>query len=93
MITKSMILAVAEAHTLEELTAEHNKLAREVLTSPDLITSASSGGGTSYTRQERVTISERLELLRRAIAYKAGDTRAAVSMATAAPVNINPLVS
>lgn len=77
MLSPDAIEAVASTYTVEELQTKIATLTAQLVDSPGTITSASSGGGTSYTRTEGLSVAERLELLKRALAYKQGDTSAA----------------
>lgn len=73
MSQNDVILSLAEAYTEEELGVKIQELARELAEQPYMYTGGSSGGGTSYTRVERVGLEERLVLLRKALRYKQGD--------------------
>lgn len=91
-ISPSSIRALADAYTLAELERMRVELAKELATAPDFISSASSGGGTTYSRTQTMTLSSRLELLERAISYKNGDS-SALAVSHIHSVTISPLYS
>lgn len=64
--------ALVEVYTLEELKAKRKEVA-EKLMELDMITSASGGGGSSYSRAERVKAEELLGVLNMAIKRKLGE--------------------
>lgn len=71
-----IIRSLAETYTAEQLREQIVKLTRELAENPWVYTGGSSGGGTSYTRQERMSLEERLSLLRKALLFQQGDESA-----------------
>lgn len=65
-----LIEAFALAFTVAELQAKITSTAQQVAANPTLITSASTGGGSSYARVERVRVTDLLELYVAALRYK-----------------------
>ena len=77
MITSpEIIIALADSYTVDELQQQIADLSKQLAENGGWITSASSGGGTSYTRQQDMPLTDRIIMLRRALAYKTGDTSA-----------------
>lgn len=68
-ITKTLIRSIANSYTISELQCKIHE-ALEKLGTGGVITSAASGGGTSYTRQITGTPDELVELYQRALDYK-----------------------
>lgn len=70
-ITSSLIISVAESYAdVAAVKAALDAAVQKMLTSPNVITSASTGGGSSYARQITCTPAEMVELLRAALVYK-----------------------
>lgn len=90
MITTSLITATAEAYTEEQLQQKLQSALSELLEIEGWISSASSGGGTSYQRQRHLALTEKIDLLKAALDYKRGDSSAA-SLSHFTPIVINPL--
>lgn len=65
-----LIEAFAVAFSVEQLRQKIVDTAQQVAANPTLITSASTGGGTSYARVERVPVTELLALYVAALKYK-----------------------
>lgn len=65
-----LIEAFATAFTVEQLQRKITTTAQQVAANPTLITSASTGGGSSYARVERVRITDLLELYVAALKFK-----------------------
>lgn len=65
-----LIEAFATAFTVQQLQEKITATAQQVAANPTLITSASTGGGTSYARIERVPVTELLALYVAALKYK-----------------------
>lgn len=70
--TDAQIRAFAENYTLSELRAKL-KAAMEALATGSVITSAATGGGTSYTRQIVMSPADAVELYQAAIELKTGE--------------------
>lgn len=70
-ITDAQIRAYAETYTLAEL-RDKLKAALEALSTGSVITQASTGAGTSYTRQIVMNPADAVELYQAAIDYKTG---------------------
>lgn len=85
MFDPTVIKAIAETHSEAELSAAISRATHELTENPDLIVSASSGGGTSYARTERLRLTEQITLYSRALAYKQGDP-SALDMSVSAQV-------
>lgn len=78
----ALITAFATAYTEQELREKIITTAQQVAESPTLITSASTGGGSSYSRVERISVSDLLTCYVMALKMKLGeplDTGAAQS--------------
>lgn len=73
-VTDVQIRAYAENYTLAELRAKL-KEALEALSTGSVITQASTGAGTSYTRQVVMNPAEAVELYQAAIDMKTGNER------------------
>lgn len=69
-ISASLVKAMAAGFTEAELREKVAATAAEVAAHPTMITSASTGGGSSYARIERISVTDLLELLERALEYK-----------------------
>lgn len=69
MITSTQIRSCAALYTVPEL-QEMLRALHLKLQDPDMITSASTGGGTSYTRVQRTPILDLIELYTLTIQYK-----------------------
>lgn len=65
-----LIEAFAVAFSVEQLRQKIVDTAQQVAANPTLITSASTGGGSSYARVERVRITDLLELYVAALKFK-----------------------
>lgn len=78
-----IIRSLAETYSEAELRQKIEQLTRELAENPWVYTGGSSGGGTSYTRQERMSLEERLTLLRKALAYLLGDVSVVESVGRA----------
>ncbi|WP_300772563.1 hypothetical protein [uncultured Akkermansia sp.] len=65
--------ALAEAYSLQELKAKRKEVADKLL-ELDMITSASGGGGSSYSRQQRMDAESLLAALNMAIKAKTGQS-------------------
>lgn len=63
--------ALAETYSLQELKAKRKEVADKLL-ELDMITSASGGGGSSYSRQQRMDAESLLAALNMAIKAKTG---------------------
>jgi len=63
--------ALADTYTLQELKAKRKEVADKLL-ELDMITSASGGGGSSYSRQQRMDAESLLAALNMAIKTKTG---------------------
>lgn len=88
MITSpEIIIALADSYTEEQLQQQIATLSQQLAEGSGWITSASSGGGTSYSRQQDMPLTDRLIMLRRALAYKTGDS-SALSIGSNTPVVI-----
>ena len=70
-ITDAQIRAYAENYTLPQL-RDKLREAMELLATGGVITQASTGGGTSYTRQITMSPADAVELYQAAIEYKTG---------------------
>lgn len=71
-INFDVIEAMVASYTVEELEAKR-KEAVDKLVKLDMITSASGGGGSSYSRAERVSVVDLIEALNKAIKLKKGE--------------------
>lgn len=70
-ITSSLIISVADSFAdVAALKAALDSAVQKMLTSPGVITSASTGGGSAYTRQITCRPDELVRLLRSALVYK-----------------------
>lgn len=69
MISSVKIRACAEAYSIPELETMLRDLLQK-LQDPDMITSATTGGGTAYQRQQRVKIEDLIELYQATLDYK-----------------------
>ena len=69
-LSDTVIKAVANLYTVEELEQELANAVNEMLKNPDRIVSASTGAGASYTKALNMTSQELVELLTFAIEYK-----------------------
>lgn len=78
-----IIRSLAETYSEAELRDKIKQLTRSLVENPWIYTGGSSGGGTSYTRQERMRAEERLALLRKALEYQQGDERVVRSVGRA----------
>lgn len=77
IITKSLIISIADMYTVEQLQAKIVELVKDVENNGSTITSASTGAGASYTRRIEASRLELLELYQAALQYKLnGDTTA-----------------
>ena len=65
--------ALAETYSLQELKAKRKEVADKLL-ELDMITSASGGGGSSYSRQQRMDAESLLAALNMAIKAKTGQS-------------------
>ena len=65
--------ALAETYSLQELKAERKEVADKLL-ELDMTTSASGGGGSSYSRQQRMDAESLLAALNMAIKAKTGQS-------------------
>lgn len=65
-----LVKAFAVAYSEQELRAKITATARDAVENPNMITSASTGGGSSYAREERIKVTDLLELLEAALEYK-----------------------
>ena len=65
--------ALAETYSLQELKAKRKEVADKLL-ELDMITSASGGGGSSYSRQQRMDAESLLSALNMAIKAKTGQS-------------------
>ena len=65
--------ALAETYSLQELKAKRKEVADKLL-ELDMITSASGGGGSSYSRQQRMDAESLLAALNMGIKAKAGQS-------------------
>ena len=65
--------ALAETYSLQELKAKRKEVADKLL-ELDMITSASGGGGSSYSRQQRMDAESLLSALNMAIKAKMGQS-------------------
>ena len=65
--------ALAETYSLQELKAKRKEVADKLL-ELDMITSASGGGGSSYSRQQRMDAESLLAALNMAIKAKMGQS-------------------
>lgn len=72
VISETIIRAFAAAYTLQQLEEMRSRALEELVENPNVLTSVNTGGGASYSQQERMTAQERIELLQRAIDYKTG---------------------
>lgn len=64
--------ALVDAYSLEDLMKKRKEVADKLL-ALDMITSASGGGGSSYSRQQRMDAQELLAALNMAIKLKRGE--------------------
>lgn len=71
-ISELTIATLAEVYSIEVLEAKRAELLEKL--EADMIVSASTGGGTSYTRQERIGMSDLIDAYTRAICLKKGQT-------------------
>lgn len=69
--SQESLAALVETYTLQELKAKRKEVADKLL-ELDLITSASGGGGSSYSRQQRIAAEDLLAALNMAIKTKTG---------------------
>lgn len=69
--SQESLAALVETYTLQELKAKRKEVADKLL-ELDLITSASGGGGSSYSRQQRIAAEDLLAALNMAIKIKTG---------------------
>lgn len=69
-LSQTLIRATADAYSLEELQALRREAIRKLAAEPDLIVSVSTGGGASYSRQQRMPLQTLVELYQLAIDYK-----------------------
>ena len=65
--------ALAETYSLQELKAKRTEVADKLL-ELDMLTSASGGGGSSYSRQQRMDAESLLAALNMAIKAKTGQS-------------------
>lgn len=72
-ITQEMVRAYALAYDAEELKELIISTAKQLAENPDMIVSAATGGGASYTRQARIPLSDLLSLYEQAYAYLTGE--------------------
>ena len=70
VITKSLIVSIAQMYTVEQLQAKIVELIKDVETNGSSIISASTGAGASYTRRIEASRLELLELYQAALEYK-----------------------
>lgn len=70
-ITSDLIISVADSFAdVASLKTALDAAVQKMLTSPGVITSASTGGGSAYTRQITCKPEELVRLLRAALVYK-----------------------
>lgn len=69
-LTETVIKAVANLYTLDELRAELETAIKKMIKDPNCIISASTGAGASYTKSLNMTSGELVELLSLAVEYK-----------------------
>jgi hypothetical protein len=68
-ISPTVIRAFAQAYTREQLVTMRAEALQELVQNPSVITSASTGGGASYSQQLQMSAAERAELYQLAIDY------------------------
>ena len=68
-ITPTIIRAFAQAYSRAQLVTMRAEALQEMVQNPSVITSASTGGGASYSQQLQMTAAERAELYQLAIDY------------------------
>ena len=71
--SQESLAALVETYTLQELKAKRKEVADKLL-ELDMITSASGGGGSSYSRQQRIEAESLLAALNMAIKAKTGQS-------------------
>ena len=71
--SQERLAALVETYTLQELKAKRKEVADKLL-ELDMITSASGGGGSSYSRQQRMDAESLLAALNMAIKEKTGQS-------------------
>ena len=71
--SQESLAALVETYTLQELKAKIKEVADKLL-ELDMITSASGGGGSSYSRQQRIEAESLLAALNMAIKAKTGQS-------------------
>ncbi|MEG0587832.1 MAG: hypothetical protein RR506_08000 [Akkermansia sp.] len=68
-MNQSVIEALSETYTVDELTAQRRELL-ELLREGKRVLSASTGGGTSYTAEKLMDLEEQLSCVQQAITQK-----------------------
>lgn len=68
-ISPTIIRAFAQAYSRAQLVTMRAEALQEMVQNPSVITSASTGGGASYSQQLQMTAAERAELYQLAIDY------------------------
>lgn len=72
VITQALIVATANKYTVEQLQQKIAALLGDIEENGGVITSASTGAGASYSRQQEASRTELIELYQAAIDYKLG---------------------
>ncbi len=70
IITSTLVRSYASMYTEEQLRSMIRAAAEKLASEPDMLTSVNAGGGVTYSRQERVKLTDLLELYQQALEYK-----------------------
>lgn len=69
-ITESVVKGISALYTITELQQKLQEAVKELLENPERVVSASTGSGSSYTKELMMSPQELVELLTYALEYK-----------------------